>query len=121
MVELNKKIQASTLIEVLIALTIISISVGISMMIHTNVMYSNRNSMKMKAVLLMNEISIETLKTKNFYDEEINSDIMVITKKIEPFKHIEFLYEMSMEARDKQGIKLAERKELVLDYDNSNE
>lgn len=117
MAKLNSKIQAATLIEVLIALSIISISVGIAMIIHTNILYSNRNNMKMKATLLLNEISIETQKTKDYSDTEISTDNIVVIKKLEPYKNIEFLYEMSLEAKDKLGTKLAERKELVLVYE----
>lgn len=120
MVKLNTKIPATTLIEVLISLTIISISVGIAMMIYTNILYSNRNNVKMKANLLLNEISIEAQKNKDYSDTEINTDNFVITKKVEPYNHIEFLYTMNLEAKDKDGKKLAERKELVLVYDMIN-
>ncbi len=120
MVKLNTKIPATSLIEVLMALSIITISVGVAMMIHTNILYSNRNSMKMKANLLMNEMSIEAKKNKDFADTEVNTDNVFISKKIESYNNIEFLYQMSFEARDNDGKKLGERKELVLIYDKMN-
>ena len=120
MVKLNTKISATTLIEVLMSLSIITISVGIAMMIHTNIIYSNRNSLKMKANLLINEISIESKKNKDFADNEAYSDNLIVYKKVESYKNIEFLYQMSFVVRDVEGRKLADRKELVLIYDKMN-
>ena len=111
---LTKKIKASTLIEVLVAMIIIMISFGIAMAIYMNVSLSDHLVQKLKAELLLNETAIETKAANSFIDEKTGSDKISINKTVTSYNGIPELHLLMLEAFDVNGKKISERKELVI-------
>jgi len=109
-------IKSATIIEVILALVIIMLTMGIALMIYLNITNSQFTIQQLNAHLLINDISINT--TKNIHgtleDEVIEKDQSTMYKSIIPYKDIPNLYLLHLEVMDKHNKKLAERKELII-------
>lgn len=113
MVRLTKKIAASTLIEVLIAMVIVIVIYGIAMMIFLNVQKSSNTALKTLALLELEKVVIETKKKFTFIDEEYKTENLEIKKKISVYQKCSELRELSFEVFDLSGKLIIERKELI--------
>ncbi|MDQ3192428.1 MAG: hypothetical protein M3Q58_12615 [Bacteroidota bacterium] len=111
---LTKKIKASTLIEVIVALIIVMISFGIAMAIYVNVTYSDNQIQKLKANLILNETAIKTTNENSFIDEKTEVDGISVVKTVHSYEGIQGLNLLLLEAFDVNMKKIAERKELVI-------
>lgn len=109
----SKKLKATTLIEVLVAMIIILLSFGTGMMIYNNILNSDNGYEKMKSRLILNEIAIETKKEKTFFDEIKEEETFTIHKSIEQYKDKKNLSLLHLKAFNKQGRLIAEKKELI--------
>ena len=113
----GRELRAATLIESLIAMVIVMISFSAALMIYVNISKSDNNRQKLRAYLLLNEAAIETKANNAFYDEEIQSETMVIRKSVKSYNPAysgENPKILLLEAYDKSGKKIADRKELVI-------
>ncbi|HET6243889.1 MAG: hypothetical protein H0V01_04385 [Bacteroidetes bacterium] len=111
---LTKKIKASTLIEVIVALIIVMITFGIAMVIFINVTHSDNQVQKLKASLILNESALKTSKENSYIDEKTEVDGLFINKTINPYENIPGLNLVLFEAFDVNGKIIAERRELIL-------
>lgn len=113
MARLNYKLKATTLIESLIAMSIIIVSLGVATIIYTSVLESDKQSLKLKAQLLLNEEAFKTKQSKTFIDEEILVTPFTIKKIVERYPGTENLYLLSLIATDLKGNLIAKRNELI--------
>ena len=111
---LTKKVKASTLIEVMVAMIIVMISFGIAMIIYINVTRSDNQVQKLKVQLLLNETAIKTSNENSFMDEKTETDGIFVNKTVNSYNGIPGLNFLLLEAFDANGKKIAERKELVI-------
>lgn len=111
---LTKKVKASTLIEVMVALIIVMISFGIAMAIYVNVTHSDNQTQKLKAQLLLNETAIKTTNENSFIDEKTEMDGISVIKTVSSYEGTPGLHLLFLEAFDVNAKKIAERKELVI-------
>lgn len=114
MVVLSKKLKAGTILETMVALTIVMISFGIALMIFNNVNKSNSNFLKIKASIMLNEAAKNATQEKLYIDNSFEQDGISITQKIENFDNLSDIKLLYLEARNKEGKVIAERKELIL-------
>ena len=111
---MTKKIKASTLIEVLIAMILVMFSFGIAMAIYINVSLSDHLVQKLKAELLLNETAIETKAGNSFIDEKTGLGNISVNKTVTSYNGISGLHLLLLEAFDVNGKKISERKELII-------
>ncbi len=83
---IRKKIKGSTLIEVLVGVTILSITLGASLMIFVNVTEMNNSNVKTQAYLKVNELAVETAEEKNFTENEYELGTFRIVKTVETYQ-----------------------------------
>lgn len=110
---LEKKIQASTLIEVITSMIIILIIFGISMMIVTNINTTSNTRMKLFAGMNINKLSEETKEEQSFFDEDYKIEGLKIEKKVSPYKNSENSILLEFIAFDVKGRKLATIREII--------
>ena len=115
---INSKLQASTLIESLIAMIIIVLSIGISAMIYSSILSSDKEFIKLKANKLIDAECVKTKTQQLFVDSEVKIDEFVIEKKISLYNDTENLYQISFMATDVNGNTIAIRNELIINDEN---
>jgi hypothetical protein len=109
-----RKLKGATLMEVLVAIAIIMSVFTISTIVFLNVTGSSYTGDKLKASLLLNEISMETNKSKTFLDEEISKDDIVIKKTFDKYNNHPNLMILTITAFNSSQKLLSERKEIIL-------
>ncbi len=114
---MKRKIQAATLVETLIAMTIIIVCFGIGMMIYLNVLNSDRPWQSLKTYTLLKEIAKVIKVERSYFDDIITMDDYEIHKTIE--KHVinDHLIELRLELYDQKGKPLKTRNELIVVYE----
>jgi Tfp pilus assembly protein PilV len=78
----KKNIHGNTIIEVLIAMVIISVCVSLAMILFLNVQKGNLAFFKVKAVEAMEHYMNETLDKKTFFEESYKMEEFTIRKSI---------------------------------------
>jgi hypothetical protein len=111
--KLDRKAKGSTLIETLVAMTVILISLVFCGFIFLFVLGCGRNFVTLMSHTLMNEISTKTKSERKFVDEKIGDSCMVIQKSVHTYSGIKDLYLQSIIAHDVKGKMLDEYKELI--------
>jgi len=116
MVRLEKtNLKASTLIESLIAMVLIVLCLGIAMMIYLNVLSSDKQLLKQKAYLLLNNESKRIKNDNNFIEEEKWVDEWKIVKQIVKYNQTENLLCLRLLLIDRNGEVVLERNELIIE------
>lgn len=107
-----KKLTASTLIETLVAMTIIMISFGVMALLVIN---TSRNTgiLKLNAFLICEEVKSETLTLKKYENEEFEFENMDIIKSIYPYKKSNEILVLEIQAFSKNQIMIYETKLLI--------
>lgn len=113
MVKLNHALKAATLMESLIAMIIIVVCFGIATMIYSNVLDSDKQRLQLKAILVLNEVAIETKNGKTFVDSEKQIGNWVIKKTVEKYPQTENVYTLTLSVIDRNGKTIAIRNELI--------
>lgn len=114
----NHKLKGSTLIESLIAMIIIVLSIGISAMIYSSILSSDKEFIRLKANKLIDVEAIKTKAQKLLIDSEIKINELIIQKKISLYNETENLYCISFVATDVNGNTIATRNELIINDEN---
>jgi Tfp pilus assembly protein PilV len=111
---INRKIKASSILEVVVALVLAMIVFGISMMLFANVVRSGVSLQQLHGTLLLNDLYIRTRENKSFYDEEIKEGDNIIHKKVSKFKNMPQLVLLELEIVNPEDKKLSSRKDIIL-------
>jgi type II secretory pathway pseudopilin PulG len=106
-------INAATLLEVVVALVIICAVVGLTIMIYTQLVGSTLSVKKYKAILILHQEALRSVKEKDWDEEEYPLDQYTVIKSTEDWAECEDVKVLILEARDAQGKRVAIRKELV--------
>jgi prepilin-type N-terminal cleavage/methylation domain-containing protein len=78
----KKYVRGNTIIEVLIAMVIISVCISLAMVMFLNVQRGNLTFFKVKAVEAMEHYMKETLNKKTFFEESYKMEEFTIRKSI---------------------------------------
>ena len=111
---LIRKLKASTLVETIIAMLIVTIAFSLALLLMINISRSSNNSLKTKAYFLANNILVQTKAEKTYLDQEFNFGNVVIKKTVTEYENNEELFQLNVSAYDKQNHKLFEQNELVI-------
>jgi hypothetical protein len=114
MAAINKRIKASSLLESLIAMTLITIVFLLTTQLFVNVVGSGFSLAKFNAELVLDDVAIELSGSKSHFDAEFERSNVKVIKKVVKYKDSENLLYVNLQAFDKENTKLAERRELIL-------
>jgi Tfp pilus assembly protein PilV len=92
------QVKAATLIEVIVALVIITIIFGVSTMIYVNVLHSSYSHRQFNASLVVKEVCEETLATKRYFDEQADRKNVTITKTVSRYRDMLNIIHLHVEA-----------------------
>ncbi len=109
---LVRQLRASSLIEVITAMVIISTIFAIASMVFINVYRSTAAMRRLSAVLAAENLRIETEIDRAFKDEELVSGDFVIHKTVRAFPGTSDLLIITFEVLNEDGKKIAESKVL---------
>src|SRR5688500_8721784 len=99
----KKRVKASSLIEVITALVIISIIFTIAIMIYLNVQRSGFSSRRVLGEIMINEVLVKTLQDKQFDGAEITANEITVYRDVTVHKTSPNLTVLTFEARDGNG------------------
>ncbi len=107
-----KKLKASTIIETIVAMTIIMISFGVVVAL---IIGNSRNSsrLRLNAYLLCEDIKSETKMLNTYINEDFEYENLVIYKSVLGYNESKDIKELQIEAYTKDNKLLYQSKELV--------
>jgi hypothetical protein len=108
-----RKVKASSLIEVIVALIIITLIFSFAMTIYLNVQRANFNSLKLTCQMRMSEVFSVSVKTNSYQNREVSYDELVVHQEVRPHSQSANLLIVTLEGRDPNGKIIAEQKHLV--------
>jgi len=108
------RVKASTLVESLIAMVIMVVCLGVGTMIYTNVLDSDKQRNKLKAMLLIKKESMEIRSEKNFLDAEKQIGDWIIQRTVEKYDQTENIYKLALSVIDPNKKIIAVHNELIL-------
>ena len=111
--KLEKKLKAATLIESLVAMIIIVVCLGVGTMIYSNVLSSDKQRLKLKAILMLNKEAQQIKTEKLFLDGEKQIGDYIVKIEIKKYNQTENLYSLILIALNKEGIVIGSRNELI--------
>jgi len=79
------KIKASSILETLVALTILLVIFGIATTIFVQVSLNSGSEKKLKAEQLLNEFAKSTKDEQSYFDDEVKRGDFILQKKVETF------------------------------------
>jgi ABC-type lipoprotein release transport system permease subunit len=113
MVKLDQRLKASTLIESLISMVLIVVCFSVAVMIYISVVDNDKQRIKLKATLMLNEQVLQIKKEKNYLDDEKTINNWIIKKTVEHYAETSNVYRLSIVVIDKEGKTIAIRNELI--------
>jgi Tfp pilus assembly protein PilE len=108
------KVNASTILEVVIAMVIIIMVFGIAMMIYTNVLRLSLSVKKIKAQAILQEIVLKSEQTKYLSTQSITIDDFRVDQEIKPYQDDTLLNEVHVTAYDLNQQKITELQKVII-------
>lgn len=91
------RIQSATILEVVVAMVVIMLIFGISMMVYMNVLRSSSAYQLVYHHLLLRELSEETIVSKSYFDERIERQGVVVRKTVRKYGNSDKLIYLHLE------------------------
>ncbi|GAB3909921.1 hypothetical protein [Mucilaginibacter boryungensis] len=117
MAPLNKKVQASSVLEVIISMLVIIIIFGIAMMIFSNVTNSSLSIKKSKAEALIKQQMLLLARSQHLADETLRADEFKLDVKVSAYSENKKLNEVSITAFDGNQQQVAVYKQIMINKD----
>jgi type II secretory pathway pseudopilin PulG len=111
---IKKKLRAATLIETLIAMLIILLVLGVSIMVYVNIMKSDQHFKNLKADLSMEEVAAQTSERQNYHTKTIMKGERRVKRTIANFESASNVKHLQLTAFDNQNNKVKQYHELVV-------
>lgn len=108
------RIKAGSIVEVVVALVIIMTVFALSLMIYIKIIGSSYSSRKLWVNSKLKEVANQIKEEHIFKDDIINEDELTINVTIKPYAQSSDLILLELEAKDLNGMKLYDYKEIVL-------
>jgi len=114
--QLNAKglVRASTVLEVVIAMTIIVIVFGIAMMIYENVMRMSLSVQQLKARHILKEQLLKVAYTDSLANNTFQIDSLTVNEKVTDTLNGSHLKLVVLEAYDRNHQKITELKQVII-------
>lgn len=97
------RVKGSSLLEAILAMTVLTLVLGITAISIGYTIQSNTSNLKLKAKLEFERIKSDTYASGNFFDETYDLGIMMIEKKLIPAPSAPSLAILSLEAYKPNG------------------
>ena len=114
------KLKASTLIEVLVAMVIISISFAIGLAVITNVINSSNQKQKLDAFLLADSVAVQTIKEERYFDENYEFENFNLVKTVHQHQKNNNLEIIQIAVFDKTKKKILTKKWIQFTQENAS-
>lgn len=108
-----KKLKASTLVESLVAMVILSIVFAVGLVTYLNTVKSSVTFQMVKARAMLRENAIDAYRNKKLFDEVIEKDGITITKTISNYPASDNLIILELEAENAEKRKLGSWREII--------
>ena len=109
----KKRLRASTLIETIVAMTLLLLCFGIFLIIYNSILSSGNNRTKLSAVVILDDVAIKAHQANNWIDESMVVGTLKITKTINSYKECSSLRLFELRAFNSHGDIIATRKEII--------
>src|SRR6188768_2103292 len=107
-------VRASSLIEVITAMVIISMVFSMASIIFLNVQKTGLSKRKLEAMMILDETFTESVRTNQYVTREVSyTDEIRIYQEVRPSRLSNLLLVVVLEARDRDGKLVAEQKHLL--------
>lgn len=113
---ISGRLKGSSLMEVITAMVIISLSLALTGVLFANVFNSSERMLRQQAWFIMNNISNKAVINKDITESEIDSNAIIVKKKSFAFDEKNGLWLVVIEAEDRAGKVLARRRVLIEIY-----
>lgn len=110
----SKRVQASSVIEVVISMIVILVVFVMAMMIITNVMRTSLSSKKIQATALLNDLMITAQQDKNIESTTLVIGDFQVKQEVENYHDEAGLIEIHLTAYDSNSQLVAELKKVVI-------
>ncbi|UII30394.1 hypothetical protein LVD17_19060 [Fulvivirga ulvae] len=107
------KVAGSSLIEVIIASVIITAVFVLASLIFINVTRTSAGTVKLRAALIIEDLSIKTKESKEFVSKSYAFDNIIVERSIDAYEGVPGLVQIKFQARTVGNDFILERKELV--------
>jgi len=108
------KVQASTILEVLISMVVILVIFGIAMMIYANVTQSSLSVKKIKAEAILNSYLLTAEKSSGVSTQSFAVDSLDIEQTVKSYNNEKNLLEIDLTAYDINRQKIAELHKVII-------
>lgn len=108
------KVKASTLVETIIAMLIVTIAFSLALLLMLNISKNSNNSLKTKAYILANNVMVQTKAERSYLDQDYNYGNIIIKKTVSEYEKNEELFQLNVSAYDSRNHKLFEQNELII-------
>jgi Tfp pilus assembly protein PilE len=112
--KLSGRVQASTILEVVISMIVIVIVFGIAMMIYTNVLRLSLSAKKMRAQALLQETMLKAEQTSGNTNQSFTVDDFRIEQEAGPYNNETSLTAIHLTAYDQNQQKIAELQKVII-------
>lgn len=107
------KLKGYALLESMIAMIIVMMCFGFSIMIYNTIVTSSRSKLKVLARIRLENEAINSKFSNRLIDETIESEEFRIEKKLVPIENTKNLFHLYYTAITADGVLLAEYKEII--------
>jgi len=111
---ISSNVQASTILEVVIAMVLIVLVFSIAMMIFANVTSSSLSVKKIRAQAILHETLLNAEKTRDTVSKSLNVDDFRIEQEIKPYNQMSQVYDIRLTAYDGNQQKITELEKVGL-------
>lgn len=109
----QRKLKGYVLLESMIAMIVVMLCFGVSVMIHTNIVTGSRNTLTVLARMRLENEAIRAKSSERLIDETITGETFRIEKTILPWPGSENLYRLTLVAVTPGGRQLARYDEVI--------
>lgn len=110
---INKKIQASSLVEVIVAMVILMLSFGAAILLFVKVTKSNKSLQQVQHQSLVNEFVAQTKMKRAFINRIEKHEDKLLIQNVQPYRNNHALLFLDVELRNDQDSLLFEHNELI--------
>ncbi len=114
MVKLNRTLKGSTLIEVLVAMVIIVICLGIATIIILNISKSGNTRLKLFSEQYAEKVIEQSKLNHEYQDENYETEGIIIEKRVGLYKNLDGLFELTVTVFNVDMKQLVQKKELII-------
>lgn len=111
---LQRSVRCSSLLEAVVAMTILSVVLGIAMTLYLKVSYSAISGQKIKAQLIINRLAVETIKEKRYLSEQFENENISLIKEVSKYNQSDRLLLLHIKAFNSHNDLITEYREIIL-------